>query len=74
MTILVQQLRADIRQLTAEIAEPRQDKDRLDRGYIMIGVPGINASEHRGVDLCAAIDRVTQLDEQRAQRQGITKE
>ncbi|MGE6320590.1 hypothetical protein ACQKEF_09965 [Pseudomonas oryzihabitans] len=74
MTILVQQLRAEIGQLMVEIAELRKDKDRLDRGYIMLGTPGVNACEHRGLDLRAAIDRVTQLDEQRAQRQAMTKE
>jgi len=65
---------AEYRQLKAENAELRQDKARLDRGYIMTGVPGVNACEHRGVDLRAAIDQVTQLDEQRAQRQAMTKE
>ncbi|ALZ84477.1 hypothetical protein APT59_09780 [Pseudomonas oryzihabitans] len=64
----------EIDQLTAESAQLRKDKDRLDRGYIMTGVPGVNACEHRGMDLRAAIDRVTQLDEQRAQRQAMTKE
>nr|WP_314583530.1 hypothetical protein [uncultured Pseudomonas sp.] len=65
---------SDIDKLKAENAELRQDKARLDRGYIMTGVPGVNACEHRGMDLRAAIDRVTQLDEQRAQGQAMTKE
>lgn len=64
----------EIDQLTAENAELRKDKDRLDRGYIMTGVPCVNACEHRGIDLRAAIDRVPHLDEQRAQRQAMTKE
>lgn len=73
-TDLLEKAEQECDQLKAENAELRQDKARLDRGYIMTGVPGVNACEHRGVDLRAAIDRVTQLDEQRAQRQAMTKE
>ncbi|EHK72346.1 hypothetical protein PPL19_05385 [Pseudomonas psychrotolerans L19] len=73
-TDLLEKAEQERDQLKAESAELRQDKARLDRGYIMTGVPGVNACVHRGVDLRAAIDRVTQLDEQRAQRQAMTKE
>lgn len=59
---------AEIRRLQAENAALREDKARLDRGYIMTGVPGRSACEHRGLDLRASIDRVTELDTIRAQR------
>lgn len=61
-------LLAEIHRLQAENAALREDKARLDRGYIMIGVPGASACEHRGLDLRASIDRVTELDRIRAQR------
>lgn len=60
----------EIRRLQAENAALREDKARLDRGYIMTGVPGGSGCEHRGLDLRASIDRVTQLDGIRAQRAG----
>ncbi len=59
---------AEIRRLQAENAALREDKARLDRGYILTGVPGGSACEHRGLDLRASIDRVTELDTIRAQR------
>lgn len=59
---------AEIRRLQAENAALREDKARLDRGYIMTGVPGKSACEHRGLDLRASIDRVTELDRIRAKR------
>lgn len=58
----------EVHRLQAENAALREDKARLDRGYIMTGVPGGSGCEHRGLDLRASIDRVTELDGIRAQR------
>lgn len=59
---------AKMHRLQAENAALREDKARLDRGYIMTGVPSGSGCEHRGLDLRASIDRVTELDRIRAQR------